>query len=532
MLFCFHKCPCSHRKKCRILKPKIQLPSYYGEVSYEQCDCTNNKFTKHLTDPYKNEIEEWLIQTASPEDQETEAGTSCIDCQLESSETEGESGFSAFFNTIKKWYEKIQNWWNQEETDSETMPSQTKEKKPDFIPALCFKMSGQMVNDTPESQTDFFTCIHEHYDGSDSDHLCADVIDTPDHPKKCIAIPIPCEDAKNLHISCKEKFRKRDDNKTTNGCNRGSTFPRRPCLNEEYTAMTAKAFHDVAECLDVPLDLAFSILHHEARFILNSESDTGALCYSQVTGNAVADFNSFLTDKPNYPNMKELLPKNIEAKCPEKWKHFQKINTKFNEEQETFEIKTDLDRCRLNLNPYTCLFYGLSYIKILINKAEEAIQQMNQIETVKQDGRTVILWGEEEKRKWEADAGNTNSQTRKIKIFSNTDLLKKWLIIIGYNGGVSIPGSVFTGFMNYIKTQLAQTNSRRQRRQLLRTGLDISIFKNSFIPYVRKNYSSENEERRKQVADYIGKINKDMNNLQERIQQKYSSSLPKDICSP
>ena len=33
-------------------------PSYYGKTQYEVCDCTNNKFTKHITEPYKKEIEE------------------------------------------------------------------------------------------------------------------------------------------------------------------------------------------------------------------------------------------------------------------------------------------------------------------------------------------------------------------------------------------------------------------------------------------------------------------------------------------
>ncbi|MDE0118877.1 MAG: hypothetical protein OXM55_02575 [Bdellovibrionales bacterium] len=515
---------------------KSTKSSYYGEGSYEQCNCINNKFTKHLTDPYKKEIEEWFIQTASPEDQTTEAKTICIDCTLDPLTKEEESQWGLFFQGIKKWYEKLQNIWNPKETPSpKTTPLQTREKKPDFIPSVCFQMSGQMVNDKPDSQEDFFTCIHKHYDGSDSDHLCADIINSSDYPKKCIAIPIPCEDTNNPDIPCKEKFRKRENNKKANGCNKGATFPRRPCLNEDYTAMTAKAFHDVAKCLNVPLDLAFPILHHESHFILNNESNTGALCYSQVTSHAVADFNSFLTDTPNYSSISDLLPKNIKAKCPEQWKHFQKINTKYTynkKKQKILEIKTDLDRCRLNLNPYTCLFYGLSYIKILMHKAEQALQQMNQVEIVEIAGTTLILWDEEHKKKWTESNTNKNLQTRKIKIFSDTDLIKRWLTIIGYNGGISIPGSMFTGFMNDIKAQLAQTNNRKKRKQLLRTGLNISDFKNSFPPYVRKHYPQKGTARRSQVANYMGKVNRDMNTLQNRIQGQYAASLPKDICTP
>ena len=48
--------------------------------------------------PYKNEIEEWLVQTASPEDQATEAGASCADCQLEPGNT-GRKWLKRFFLT-------------------------------------------------------------------------------------------------------------------------------------------------------------------------------------------------------------------------------------------------------------------------------------------------------------------------------------------------------------------------------------------------------------------------------------------------
>ena len=507
-------------------------PSYYGEVQYEQCDCTNNKFTKHLIEPYKKEIEQWLLQTAPPEDQQTEAGSICVDCQIKPViDTEEEGFFSPvtnFFQGVWGWLKSP--WEDTEETVSSSphSPSYKKPKKPNFIPSLCFQMSGEMTNTKPKSESDFFTCIREHYDGSDSDNLCSETVNEPGHPKKCIALPIACEDAENPKLTCKPKIRERDNDNKANGCNRGASHTRRPCLNEEYVSLTAKAFNDVAKCLDAPLDLAFSILHHEARFLLNNESDRGALCHAQVTGNAVADFNSFVDNKPNYPSMKELLPENIKANCPEQWKHFKKANTKYNKKHERFEVKTDYDRCKLNLNPYTCFFYGLSYIKILINKTEKAVQN-NYIEIAENIHSIMIFKDDEEKENTEKTR-DKKLKTKKIKIFRDENTVKKIIITAGYNGGTSVPDKLFKNFMTDIKKQLSNPENQNMRIALLTTGLDISLLKNGFEQFLIEKYPSKSKNRRKQVANYINKVDGDVNTLHESIQNKYPHVFPNDVC--
>ena len=342
-----------------------------------------------------------------------------------------------------------------------------------------------------------------------------------------MAIPVPCEDVQNSDLSCKAKFKKRKDMKKHNGCNRGSGFPRKPCLNAEYLAMTAKAFHDVTKCLDIPQDLAFSILHHESRFILNNESNTGALCYSQVTSSAVADFNSFLNgEQPNYPQMKELFPHNIQKRCPSAWKHFQQAKTKKKRKQ--FLLRSNLDKCKLNLNPYTCFFYGLSYIKILTNKAQKAVKKRNKIEIAKVNGSTWIFQDEEEKKNTEKRR-KIKLETTKIKIFPDETTLIKWLTTIGYNGGLSITGTVFRGFMDMIKGQLSNPENKNQRKALVTSGLDISYFKKHFIPYIRENYPQKTQRRRREVAGYMKKIKKDMNILNSIVNNKYPT-LSKDTC--
>ena len=514
--------------------------SYYPEMKYEKCNCSNNKYTKHITQPYKKEIESWFIQTASPKEQATEAGTTCLNCEIPTplvKQKEDES----FWSAIKGWYKSLIKWWKDEDEQppkpdlkklnpEALFPKLPLEKqKPDFIPAICFQMSMELQGDTPNSQRDFFTCVHDHYDGSDSDNLCAR--SKQGQPKKCLALPIPCEDAKDPNLTCKEKFKDREDSQKKTGCNRGAVYPRRPCINEEYTAMTAKAFHDVAECLNVPLDMAFSILNHESRFILNNESSTGALCYSQVTGPAVADFNSFLKGKPHYPEIPELLPENIKKKCPATWKHFKKVHTKYRKKNKRFEIASTLDKCKLNLNPYTCFFYGLSYLKVLTAKAEEALQKHNHIEYTKYKDWTFIFKDQAEKERTENKL-NQKLNTKQTNIFIEEEALKKWLVMIGYNGGLSIPTSLFAGFMNQTKAYLSDPKNSQERIQLLAKGLSASRFKKGkrgFISYVRRNYP-QGRRRKKEVANYMTKIENDLNSLSKARQERYDPSQPADIC--
>ena len=501
--------------------------SYYGEVKYETCDCANNKFTKHLTEPYKEEIEEWFLQTAPPEDQVTEAGTSCIDCSI--SEDEDKDWIDTISDTVLGWWRSI---WSDDDDDEQPRSSPHPEQitKPDFIPSVCFQMSGKMTDENPGSQDDFFTCIREHYDGSDSHSMCVDTVANDNSsPKKCFAIPVSCEDTKDFSLTCATKFKERDDRTAPNGCNKGSSYPRRPCLNEDYTAMTAKAFHDVAECLNISPKLAFPILHHESRFLLNNESNTGALCYAQVTGNAITDFNTFYDNKPNYPSMTDLLPENIQERCPEEWQYFKRVDTRYNKKHKRFEIKSDYDRCNLNLNPYTCFFYGLSYIKILMNMVENIVQKMNKIEVATINNQTLIFWGEEEKRSTERTLG-TELQTEEIKIFSDEKSLKDILTAIGYNGGPSVPVPVFRDFMIYLKKMLSNKKNKPLRNSLLNGGLSIDFFSNNFNEFLKRNYPSRKKLRRIEVANYLNKVTGDLDNLHKNIQSKYPNSFPTDIC--
>ena len=500
------------------------------EVQYETCDCVNNKYTKHITEPYKEEIEEWRRITTSKEDQQTEAQAVCIECNTDVAENEDLSTFESIWEWMKETWDSL---WDSEDEDTPPPPRPTHlfpaEEKPPLIPSVCFQMSGLRAQFDPDSETDFFACTHYHYDGSDRDNFCkeADTLSNKKSPyKKCIATPISCEDTEDPSLECEEKFVNRDKKIRENGCNKGAVYPRRPCMNEEYTAMTAKIFHDMAECMDIDPKEAFITFNHESQFIINNASKENALCYGQVTGFAIADVNSFVDNTPNYQNMEELLPENISKRCPEEWKKINRVSTRMIKKRHY--IKSDHDKCELTLNPYTCFFYSFAYMKILQKKVIEKFQNFNTIKTAEYKGRTFIFWSEEELQGTEKNI-NQKLETQEKVIFPEYKALENILTTISYNGGTSIPDSVIESFMSHFKQILSNRNNITLRGQLMTTGISFEVFIKHFQDYLHKNYSDPGQQRREEVSQYWDSIIRGIDALQNNLQSKYPD-LPSDTC--
>ena len=346
------------------------------QAQYETCTCTNNSYTHHLVKPYLPEIETWLFQT---QEDITDSSRQfiCPNCE---EEKETNTGFiKSITDTVNRWYKNAQDMIDHLFNDEEPVP----EKK--IIHPLCFQMGRKFV-DEQGSNKQFFSCIHDHYDGSEKG-LCRAVSDQPFSPKQCMAIPISCQDVNNENLSCLEELKYRLDYfKQPDGCNKGASYPRRPCFSQLYTAMTMKAFYDISQCLEIDEHLAFSLFFHESRFVLNIKSHTGALCYGQVTGDAVTDFNLLLKGRL-YPDLKPFVEP---SRCPKAWGHFQKIKTTRSVTRHI--LRSAQDQCRLNLNPYTCFFYGMGYLKILTYYAEKAVSKANKIGRIWQNNKWLILW--------------------------------------------------------------------------------------------------------------------------------------------
>ena len=281
------------------------------QMEYETCTCTNNSYTHHLVEPYLPEIETWLFQT---QEDITDSSLQfiCPNCEEEKEINTGlVENITGAFNRL---YENAQDIIDLLFSDKSDHISYKK-----IIHPLCFQMGRKFV-DEKGSNKQFFSCIRNHYDGSEKG-LCRSVSDQPFSYKQCMAIPISCQDVNNENLSCLDELKYRPNYfQQPDGCNKGASYPRRPCFSQLYTAMTMKAFYDISQCLEIDEHLAFSLFFHESRFIINIKSHTGALCYSQVTGDAVTDFNLLLEGRL-YSDLKPFVEPH---RCPKAWENFQK----------------------------------------------------------------------------------------------------------------------------------------------------------------------------------------------------------------
>lgn len=473
------------------------------QMEYEPCTCTNNSYTHHLTAPYLPEIETWLFQT-----QEYITSSSrqfiCPSCEEEEMNT---GIIENITDTLNIWYEVTQDTIDLLFNDDKDEASYKK-----IIHPICFQMGRKFI-DEQGSNEQFFSCIHDHYDGSEKG-LCRAVSDQPFSPKQCMAIPISCQDVNNEDLSCPDELKHRSDYfSKINACNKGASYPRRPCFNQLYTAMTMKAFYDVSQCLEVDEHLAFSIFFHESRFVINIKSRTGALCYGQVTGNAAADFNLLMAGHL-YPGLK---PFTEPHRCPKVWEHFQKIET--TKSVTRYILRSAQDQCRLSLNPYTCFFYGMGYLKILTYYAERAVSQTNRAGYTERNGEQFIFWDLPQ-----STAETQSSEIEEIKIFKDVNTLTRMLVILSYNGGPSI-SNYFKQYMEALKKSLRNDSALRQT--LFEEGLSSDYFKNTFVEFLKQNYTPIN--RRTEAAQFLDKVNQDLSELNRLIAIQHPE-LQQDIC--
>ena len=491
---------------------------------YEPCSCTNDKFTKQLTQPYREEIQTWLMQTQEERIQPMTDDTIAME-----EPTEEPVEDTSFFESVGNFFTDIVDtlhttWESTREIEEEEqrllqlppLPPPPSLSTP-IIPSICFAMSVDMINNEG-TKKQFYSCIHEHYDNSDEDNFCFDTRNQLTSPKKCDVLPIPCDSANDLNLTCPQEYRERIEQHGPTGCNKGAAFPRRPCLNQDYVSMTAKAFHDVAKCLDIAPELAFPIFLHESRFILNIQSHTGALCYGQITGNAVADFNSFLKSHKGYPNydIPDLLEKNIENRCPHIWKHFKKVSTIVRENKTI--TRSDFDQCNINTNPYTCFFYSFAYLKILYEKAKKEVPKVNNTRIVVLQNNLMMFL---EDLKDFPSALNT-IETKEIKLFADEQDLINILTATSYNGGLSIMQIHFKSFIAKLRTSILTPDNTELRSTIFNEGgLSSDFFKKEFADFLKGRYFIADERRNGELFSYLDKVIYETKVLNQLIRELY-----------
>ena len=487
---------------------------------YETCSCTNDKFTKQLTQPYEREIQTWLMQIQEERIQPITDDTLATEELVED---------TSFLSSVGEFFTDLVNIFSTTEESTSNTEKETKIKEEEqslqlpfsllepIVPSICFAMSVDMINNEG-TKKQFYSCIHEHYDNSAEDNFCFDTGNQAPSPKKCDVLPIPCDSSNDLNLTCPQEYRERMEQHGPTGCNKGAAFPRRPCLNQDYVAMTAKAFHDVAKCMDIAPELAFPVFLHESRFILNIQSRTGALCYGQMTGTAVADVNSFLKSHKGFPNydIPFLLEKNIEKRCPHIWRHFKKVNTIIKNNKAI--VRSDFDQCNINTNPYTCFFYSFSYLKILYESAKKEVPKANNISIIiLQNNLNEFLDNLE-------DTPITLEviETKEVKLFANEQDLINILTAMSYNGGPSIIQTHFKDFIEKLKSSLlASDNTKLQTAVFDESGLSSDFFKKEFTAYLKDRYSVKDEQRNGELLSYLDKVIQETKALNDVIRELY-----------
>ena len=504
ILFLWVLCYSISFAKAESVLPLMEIDPHI-QIQYETCTCINNSYTQQLVKPYLSEIETWLFQT---QEEITDSSLPFICPHCEEEETEVNTGLiDSIKSTFNRWYEQAQDKMIfLFSDDEEPHPSQK------IIHPLCFQMGHKFINGQG-SNKQFLSCIHDHYDGSE-DGLCRAVSDQPFASKQCMAIPISCKDVNNTHLTCSDELKYRpDDFKQLDGCNKGAAYPTRPCFSQLYTAMTMKAFYDVSQCLGVDENLAFAILFHESRFVINIKSYTGALCYGQVTGDAVTDVNLLLEGRL-YSDLQPFVEPNL---CPQAWEHFRKIET--TKSVTRYVFSSAQDQCHLNLNPYTCFFYAMGYLKILNYYVEKAISKTNKAWRVWRDNQWFVLWDLPE-----ATTETDVSEMEEINIFKDTQTLTRILVILSYNGGPSI-NNYFEQYMQSLKKNI-ETNAEL-KQNFLENGLSLDFFRDHFMEFLKHNYQPM--KRRTEVTQFLDKTIKDVSELNQLIAIQHPE-LPQNIC--
>lgn len=314
----------------------------------------------------------------------------------------------------------------------------------------------------------------------------------------------------------------------------------RPCLNESYVYMTAKAFNGVANCFEFSLEekkAIFALFNHESHFILNARSPEKARCYGQMTMDTIKYVNQNIYFRNhgykfgdvyrnairNCPGLRDkVIPPNLVTE------------TRFNNTRLRRKMKRASITCGLTQDPYACLFYSMFNVKINLKEfndnyndipnyrgsqeisgaVEEDFQlpiMLNEVLMVKgtmtnkATGKTEtidrVFWDSSQVADFLADKKyrTSNLEIKKVSVFEKKTLRNAFLHY-AHNGGRSIVADHLPVFVEGIKRRVAASPAERgdscgdnktcsQYRSLLKKGqsLGISDLQTEFISYARRN---------------------------------------------
>ena len=249
-----------------------------------------------------------------------------------------------------------------------------------------------------------------------------------------------------------------------------------------YIDTTARAFHEVSQCLNIENpSFFFALLNRESRFQITATSQTGASCYGQLTGVAIADINQ------------KLIPAQVKD-----YKKCQPLNKNFEPLTNSGRRKTRAAICTSHNNPYSCLFYSGLYYKEAVRQAEKTVSEAGDALSVKfkNKSQSFIFQNEREYQKYLAKNNLKESQVEKkepVSLFKDPKTIAQIIALHGYNGGPQSIRNLFTQYSNTIKGRVWSSHhpDRKSYQNAVFSnpyGIPTSDFVHTFSKYIKKNY--------------------------------------------
>ena len=267
-------------------------------------------------------------------------------------------------------------------------------------------------------------------------------------------------------------------------------------------AKTAQVFYDVTQCLGIKdSEYFFALINRESRFQITAESHTGASCYGQLTGIAIADINQrFLEPYKRSDN----------ENCAKVLNHFQDLPT-----QRTGKYsyrKPPVTRCTAHSNPYSCLFYSAIYYKEALKRAEKLVRDMDMI-LVKVKGQKGY-WIFRNQAQYDAYFKGKDKTAivdeKRISLLQNKKLSAHVIAMTAYNGGPSVEG-LFKKYINQIKGRIWHPTHQQSILSMLFSkdpwGIPPGDFVDSFSESIREQGRSE------EVVNYAKNVFNDYENI-------------------
>ncbi len=359
--------------------------------------------------------------------------------------------------------------------------------------------------------------------------------------------------------------------KTSYAPNKRSIFPHRPCLNEDYIKMTAKAFNETANCFGYhrkeDKKQLFALMNHESAFLLNKKpkGNNTARCYGQIKNGIVSDLSSYVRyGIKKYHNIYKkalkrcpyLESKTVNLNNCQKYKKMDNFKRCFKRKNNKNTIK-----CKTSQDAYSCLFYAIFNMKrnevdfkkklsrtFLSRTVKQKMKSSKKLQEIARDFKhpvtlnelvtvkgTIIKNGKKKQIKYVfkdmSEIFNTfnkpNVQYRledltikKVKLFNqgkgDADQKLKWAFLhLAHNGGTSIIVDHFTKFITDIKSRIANASKhgkiiKRDRRRILSgESLDFKALSKKFSRYA--NWASI--DNKAEVTKFIANIEDDLKSI-------------------